>query len=133
MRARRTLAAVVVGLLATGTALATTTATAAGSPRGPAPSERTVSDGKTTFTVFTNPGGATLSYVPGGRITLLRERTDSGELAFKDMNANGRLDAWEDWRKTPDERAKALAQELTIPQIEGSCCSAATNASSPRA
>lgn len=35
------------------------------------------------------------------------------------MNVNGRLDAWEDWRKPVNERAKALAQELTMPQIAG--------------
>ena len=34
-------------------------------------------------------------------------------LAFRDMNGNGKLDLWEDWRQTPDDRAKALAESLT--------------------
>ena len=34
--------------------------------------------------------------------------------AFKDLNGNGKLDIWEDWRLTTDERASALASQLTI-------------------
>lgn len=124
MRARRTLATAVVGLIATaGTLLPADLAAArpaAADTALPSPVERTVTDGKTTFRVVTNPrGGATLSYVPSGAVTLLRVRTGGAEYAFKDMNANGRLDAWEDWRNGVDVRAKALAQELTIPQIAG--------------
>ncbi len=93
------------------------TAEAAAVPR---PTERTVSDGTTTFTVVTNPrGGATLSYIKDGPVTLLKVRTRTAILAFKDMNANGKLDTWEDWRKPVDERAKALAQEVTVGQIAG--------------
>lgn len=33
--------------------------------------------------------------------------------AFKDLNGNGKLDLWEDWRQTPESRAEALAAELT--------------------
>ena len=35
------------------------------------------------------------------------------------MNGNGELDAWEDWRKSPQERAAALAEDLSIEQIAG--------------
>lgn len=118
MRSHRTLAAVVVGLVASSGALLP--AVTARAETLPGPSTRTVSDGKTTFTVVTNPaGGATLSYVAGSPVRLLTEKTATAQLAFKDMNANGRLDTWEDWRKPVHERARALARELTIPQIAG--------------
>ena len=113
----RPLTTVVAGLVAVCGTLATAPAADAGEPAGP--TEHSVSDGKTTFSVLTNPGGATLSYILGGPVKLLREKTDKGELAFKDMNANGRLDVWEDWRKPVEERAAALSRELTIPQIAG--------------
>ncbi|WP_420175872.1 glycoside hydrolase family 3 N-terminal domain-containing protein [Luteococcus sp. OSA5] len=81
---------------------------------------RTVTDGKTTYTEVTNPDdGAVLSYVPGGAVKLLEVKTSSATLAFKDMNANNELDAWEDWRKSPEERAKSLAPELSMEQIAG--------------
>ncbi len=86
----------------------------------PGPTEQTVSDGTTTFTVVTNPnGGATLSYTEGSGVELLEVATSEGTYAFKDMNANGELDEWEDWREPVDVRARALARELTIPQIAG--------------
>ena len=80
---------------------------------------RTVTDGVTTFAVVDNPGGPTLSYIPGGGITLLTESTAAGTLTFKDFDADGQLDAFEDWRKPVNERAKALAAVLSIEQIAG--------------
>lgn len=81
---------------------------------------REVTDGTTTFTVVENPGdGATLSYGTDSGITLLEEVVDGSTLAFKDMNANGTLDTWEDWRETDQDRAAALAEELSIEQIAG--------------
>lgn len=86
----------------------------------PGPTQRTVTDGTTTFTVVTNPsGGATLSFVAGSPIALLTVETPTATLAFKDMNGNGTLDVWEDWRKPVAERARALARDLTIEQIAG--------------
>ena len=81
--------------------------------------ERTVTDGVTTFTVVDNPGGPTLSYVQGSGVTLLTESTPAGTLSFKDYNANGTLDPFEDWRRPVGERAKALAAALSINQIAG--------------
>ena len=70
--------------------------------------------------MVTNPdGGATLSYIADGPVKLLKVKSGRTTLAFKDMNANGKLDAWEYWRKSVDDRAKALAQEVTIEQIAG--------------
>lgn len=117
MRTTSTITAAVAALLATAFFAPAGTARAEALP---GPTERTVSDGTTTFTVVTNPnGGATLSYVAGGPVTLLTVNTPTAKLAFKDMNANGRLDVWEDWRRSVDQRARSLAQQLTIEQIAG--------------
>lgn len=81
---------------------------------------REVTDGKTTFTVVTNPGdGPVLSYGADSGIEILSEEVDGSTLAFKDMNANGTLDTWEDWREDDSVRAAALAEELSVEQIAG--------------
>ena len=38
-------------------------------------------------------------------------------LAFRDANGNGKLDLYEDWRQTDEDRAAALASELTAEEI----------------
>lgn len=81
---------------------------------------REVTDGKTEFVVVTNPGdGPVLSYGKDSGIELLTEEIDGAEYAFKDMNANGELDTWEDWREPAEDRAADLAQNLSIEQIAG--------------
>jgi beta-glucosidase len=40
-------------------------------------------------------------------------------LSFKDLNKNGNLDAYEDWRLSVEERAKDLAGKMTVEQIAG--------------
>jgi beta-glucosidase len=40
-------------------------------------------------------------------------------LPFKDLNKNGKLDKYEDWRLTVAERAKDLASKMTVDQIAG--------------
>ena len=35
--------------------------------------------------------------------------------AFKDTNGNGKLDLWEDWRQTAEDRAAALAEAIDGP------------------
>ncbi|HTE33573.1 MAG TPA: hypothetical protein VK666_24495, partial [Chryseolinea sp.] len=67
------------------------------------------------FSVITNPGGQNLGYSPTSGIKIL---TVDG-LAFKDLNRNGTLDKYEDWRLTADVRAKDLATKLTVEQIAG--------------
>ncbi|WP_227589929.1 glycoside hydrolase family 3 N-terminal domain-containing protein [Demequina pelophila] len=77
-------------------------------------------DGKTTFTVVTNPGdGPVLSYGADSDVTLLEEEIDGATYAFKDMNGNGELDVWEDWRVEATERAADLASQMSIEQIAG--------------
>lgn len=55
---------------------------------------------------ITQEGGKTLGYSKDSGITIL---TVDG-FAFKDMNRNGSLDAYEDWRLDAEERAINLAQ-----------------------
>jgi beta-glucosidase len=40
-------------------------------------------------------------------------------LPFKDLNKNGQVDLYEDWRQNVVDRAKDLASKMTIDQIAG--------------
>ena len=60
-------------------------------------------------------GGPTLGYSATSGVKLI---TDNG-FAFKDLNRNGKLDKYEDWRLPVDERAKDLASNLSIEEIAG--------------
>ena len=60
------------------------------------------------FNKVEQDGGKTLSYSPTSGVTLLE---DDG-YAFKDLNQNGTLDTYEDWRLTTEERATALADMM---------------------
>ncbi|MBB4009742.1 glycoside hydrolase family 3 protein [Allorhizobium taibaishanense] len=40
-------------------------------------------------------------------------------LRFRDLNRNGRLDIYEDWRRTPAERAKDLVGQMTLTEKAG--------------
>lgn len=78
------------------------------------------SDGKTDYYIVTNPNdGAVLGYSAAGKVKLIELEEDGFTYAFKDMNGNNELDEWEDWRKDPETRAKALAKDLSIEEIAG--------------
>lgn len=70
---------------------------------------------KGSFHLIENKGGQTLGYSPKSGVKIL---TIDG-LAFKDLNKNGKLDSYEDWRKPVAERAKDLASKMTVDQIAG--------------
>lgn len=81
---------------------------------------RDVTDGRTTFVVVENADGApTLAYSPDSAFSILSVEVDGVPYAFKDMNGNGSLDLWEDWRETPEDRAADLAATMSIEQIAG--------------
>lgn len=83
-------------------------------------STREVSDGTTTFVLVENPGdGKTLSYGKDAGFSLIEETDGDLTYAFKDMNGNGTLDTWEDWRLTGEERAADLVGQLSLEQIQG--------------
>ena len=62
-----------------------------------------------------NKGGQSLGYSATSGIKIL---TVDG-LAFKDLNKNGKLDKYEDWRLPVDVRAKDLASKMSVEQIAG--------------
>jgi len=62
-----------------------------------------------------NPNGQKLGYSTTSGVKIL---TVDG-LAFKDLNKNGQLDKYEDWRLPVDARAKDLASKMTVEQIAG--------------
>src|SRR5438067_1634829 len=68
-----------------------------------------------SISIVTNKGGQSLGYSTRSGIKIL---TASG-FAFKDLNRNGKLDKYEDWRLSVDERAKDLASKMSIEQIAG--------------
>ena len=64
-------------------------------------------DGK-DFVIITQENGKTLGYSPESGVQIL---TVDG-LKFKDLNRNGKLDKYEDWRLPAKERAQAEADRI---------------------
>ncbi|MBS4193616.1 glycoside hydrolase family 3 C-terminal domain-containing protein [Bacillus sp. FJAT-49870] len=62
-----------------------------------------------------NEGGPTLGYSTESGVGILEV---DGKF-FKDLNKDGKLDKYEDWRLSPEERAKDLASKMSIDQIAG--------------
>ena len=59
--------------------------------------------------------GPTLGYSPTSGVKILEVEG----LAFKDLNRNDTLDLYEDWRATPEDRARDLASRISIDEISG--------------
>ena len=74
-----------------------------------------VETSKGSYAIIQNQGGQTLGYSPNSGVKIIQ--VDG--LAFKDLNKNGVLDTYEDWRKPVAERAKDLASKMTVEQIAG--------------
>ena len=64
------------------------------------------------YLYITQDGGPTLGYTSA--VILF----DDG-FAFKDLNRNGSIDPYEDWRLPAEDRAKDLARRLSIEEIAG--------------
>ena len=80
----------------------------------------TISFEEEGFIRVLNPnGGATLSYSPESGMSLLEVEEDGYTYAFKDLNRNGTLDPYEDWRMTPQERARDLTDDLPVEVMAG--------------
>jgi beta-glucosidase len=71
--------------------------------------------GTGSLRIVTNKGGQTLGYDTTSGVRILTEKG----LAFKDLNKNGKLDKYEDWRLSAEERAKDLAATMSVEQIAG--------------
>ena len=76
---------------------------------------RFTEENKGDYTVVTNQDGATLGYSPDSGVKILTVE----HLAFKDLSRDGKLDPYEDWRLSADERAKDLAGKMSLEQIAG--------------
>lgn len=70
---------------------------------------------KGDFALIQNKGGVKLGYAPSSGVKILA--VDGW--AFKDLNKNGKLDKYEDWRLSIDVRAKDLASKMSVEQIAG--------------
>lgn len=70
---------------------------------------------KGAYVEITQQGGQTLGYNQNSGVKIL---TVDG-FAFKDLNKNGKLDKYEDWRLSSEERAKDLASQLSLEEIAG--------------
>lgn len=67
------------------------------------------------YNLIVQKKGSQLGYAPSsGTGILVVDR-----YAFKDMNRNGMLDPYEDWRLSAVERAEDLASRLSIDEIAG--------------
>ena len=67
------------------------------------------------FTLIKQTKGPDLGYNSESGVKILR----IDGYAFKDLNRNGQLDAYEDWRLTLEQRAHNLATQIDIEQIAG--------------
>lgn len=73
------------------------------------------SEEKEGYILVSNTGGKTLGYNTNSGVTLLTV----DRFAFKDLNKNGQLDVYEDWRLPVEERAQDLAKKMSLEQIAG--------------
>ena len=64
------------------------------------------------YTLITQQGGPTLGYTTAPILTVRGH-------AFKDLNRNGELDPYENWRRPAYERAVDLAGRLSVEEIAG--------------
>lgn len=67
------------------------------------------------FDLIHQQDGPTLGYSPNSGVRIIY----SDGYAFKDLNRNGTLDPYEDWRISPEQRAADLAGKLSIEEIAG--------------
>lgn len=67
------------------------------------------------YSLVENKKGATLGYSLQSGVKII---TVNG-LKFKDLNKNGKLDKYEDWRLSADERAEDLVKKMSVEQIAG--------------
>jgi len=78
-------------------------------------SQKWVEEEHGTYRLIKQQGGQTLGYSPNSGIQLLEQ----DGFKFKDLNKNGKLDKYEDWRLPMEERATDLASQLSLEEIAG--------------
>lgn len=70
---------------------------------------------KKNYVLINNSGGSPLGYHQESGVEILTV----DRYAFKDLNKNGKLDAYEDWRLPVKERAMDLAKKMSLEDIGG--------------
>ena len=70
---------------------------------------------QTNMDYIANENGPILGYSKESGVKILKV---DGHF-FKDLNQNGKLDPYEDWRLPVEERAKDLASKMSVEQIAG--------------
>lgn len=70
---------------------------------------------KDGYKKIVNDGGSELGYSLKSGVSIIED----GGYAFKDLNKDGKLDPYEDWRLPIEVRAKDLASKLSIEEIAG--------------
>ena len=65
--------------------------------------------------ILVHQRGPTLGYSPESGVKIIYDKN----YAFKDLNQNDLLDPYEDWRLSPEERAKDLASQMRRHEIAG--------------
>ncbi len=78
-------------------------------------SQKWSEENKGEYKLIYNQDGQTLGYSPASGVKLLTVN----RLAFKDLNRNGVLDVYEDWRLPVNDRALDLASRMSVDQIAG--------------
>ena len=101
---------VIALLLALAMVLSVAAASGSAKAEGSKWSEKRTADG---WIRVTNEGGKTLGYSPDSGVELI----EVDGFAFKDLNRNGELDVYEDWRETNETRARDLAEKLEIEEM----------------
>lgn len=76
---------------------------------------RRTSQEKDGYVLITQDGGPSIGYSSASGVKIL---TVDG-YAFKDLDRDGTLDVYEDWRNTFEDRARDLASDLSIREIAG--------------
>jgi beta-glucosidase len=74
--------------------------------------EETTKDG---WVKVTQEGGPVLGYSPDSGVSII----EMDGFAFKDMDRDGELDVYEDWRLDDETRAQDLASQMTLEQATG--------------
>src|ERR1039458_10648608 len=71
---------------------------------------KVISSDSSGIILVQNTNGPTLGYSSSSGVKIIT----ADRLAFKDLNKNGKLDKYQDWRLSADERAKDLASKMGI-------------------
>ena len=70
---------------------------------------------KDGYNLILNEGGQSIGYSPNSNIKIIEE----DGFAFKNLSKSGKLEKYEDWRLSAEERAKDLASKMSVEQIAG--------------